>query len=107
MFEDLSALADIYNVEPAVFIFIYIVSIPFYYYPMLRINKFIKDRSDRKKLEDDILISVIVNRLAWAAPYFYVIIFGRNLPVWIYFAIFIYLFVGVVYFINRMKKGKN
>jgi fatty acid desaturase len=111
MFQELIAYAHSHNVDPLIFIIIYLASFPFYYLPLLKIKKFYDSRKDKKELGREVLASIIINRFAWAAPYGYVMIWGKGLPAWIYMLVSAYLLFGAIYFVYSMrvrsKKSEN
>jgi uncharacterized membrane protein len=104
MFQSLIQYAQNHNVNPTIFLIIYVASIPFFYYPLFRIKKFYEERKDKNKLSRDVFTSIMINGLAWAAPYLYVIIWGKSLPLWIYLVVIGYLVLGFSYSIYRIRK---
>lgn len=104
VFEDLFNKAiDIYNVNPYIFLILYLVSVPIYYYGHVAMIKsgyrYYKDKKKTLKtfgvtefLKDKGFIrGLIINRSAWVMPYIYVMVAGRNLPIWVYLLIIAWL----------------
>jgi hypothetical protein len=99
-----------HGVNPYFFITIYIVSFPFYYLPLFKFKKYVKeikskstDTASLATLKGDLIKYIIINRLAWAAPYIYVLIWGRGLPLLFVSLIYVYIFLGACIFIYRHR----
>ncbi|KKQ23004.1 MAG: hypothetical protein US36_C0006G0003 [Candidatus Wolfebacteria bacterium GW2011_GWC1_37_10] len=103
--EKLNKKANYYQINPLIFIGLYIFSfLPFYLgiYLILvglgiRVDSII-DLATKKDFQIDfsssfVVWGVLINRLAWALPYFYIEFFGKNLK-W-YYHILIWLWVGI------------
>lgn len=114
-----------YNVDPVVFLIIYLLTTPPYYYgDFLMIREGHKSYKGIKKEKGTFRIldivhkrnfikGFIVNRLSWLAPYIYVFFFGANIPSFIYILFFIWLIFTTFLFltkshhqISRTKKHK-
>ncbi len=105
-----------WNVNPIIFICIYLFSfLPFYSGIFLILKGSNIDRITFREFRhfDFSKISIfnsmtisglLVNRLAWALPYLYIEIFGSNLPVSIHLAVWIWLILGIGFFINRLRQ---
>ncbi|KKQ94922.1 MAG: hypothetical protein UT66_C0004G0029 [candidate division CPR2 bacterium GW2011_GWC1_39_9] len=104
-----------YHVNPKVFIFLMILSVPFYYWGWLAIGTEIVRFKKRYYVEKKGKISdiffekkfsraLVINRIAWAAPYIYVILFGSNIPLWFWFLFFGWIIFGSYLFSLRLKK---
>lgn len=65
----------VYGVNPAVFVGLYLFSFLPFYYGVFRILRGAKRRSLNEAAS-----GFAVNRFAWALPYLYVLVFGKNLP---------------------------
>ena len=81
---------DNYGVDPVVFLVIYLVTVPFFYYSIFRMV-----RALAVKKQQEILAWSMVFLGSTAAPFIYVLIFGRNLPWWVYVVIALLLGQGV------------
>ena len=90
---------DIYRVDPIVFIVIYFVSVPFFYFSIYRMV-----RALAKRRQQEILVWSMVFLGATAAPFLYVLFFGRNLPWWVYVVIAILIGQGVYSLIRRLRR---
>lgn len=107
-FQNIYYYAESHNVNPIIFITLYIISFPFYYYPLLRMRKIFKERKKVKLIENIVFKSIIINRLAWASPYLYILIFGRGLSMLVTTLLIIYVLLGIVLFLYKFyKRGKN
>lgn len=98
--------ALIYSVNPIIFISIYVVSIPVFYYPLIKLAQSVKEKPKNKnKIKKNIFRAIIICTLAWISPYFYVLVFGRNLPPWFVFLIVVFAIItGVYTFLERKSK---
>ena len=90
-----------YAVDPVVFLVIYLGSAPFFYYSIYRMV-----RALARRLTSQITIWSTVFLAATAAPFIYVLLFGRNLPWWIYVVIALLIGQGVYSLIRRLRRGQ-
>jgi hypothetical protein len=105
-----------YNVDPAIFIFLMLVSIPPYYYGwygLLReaidFRKRYKDKHNDLKVTDilrerNFLLPLAINRGAWVLPYIYVIFWGKNIPLWFWILFFGWIGLSSYLFWNKLKE---
>ena len=105
IFEKLNKKASYYQINPSVFIGLYLFSfVPFYFgiYLILlglgikvdSITDLVAKRDFRIDFNNPLVVwGILINRLAWALPYFYVQFFGKNLK-W-YYHILIWAWVGL------------
>lgn len=105
-----------YHVNPLIFVVLYIITVPIYYYGQFIMIKvgykyFKKERKEKKKFDIGGLITskgfikgLIINRFGWVAPYIYVFIFGRNLPIWVYVLILVWLSITSLLIIWKTRK---
>jgi len=103
-----------YHVDPGIFLFLYLLSIPFYYFGWfwlvregLRIKKndHAQPKIGRLIREKKILIPLGLNRVAWILPYLYIIIFGRNLPYWIWILMILWIGLWLYIFYTKLKSN--
>jgi len=104
-----------YNVDPNIFIAIYILATPSYYYGAFKSGReaflFSKNLKRQKKrfnlhdllLEKGFLSGYMINRLSWFAPYAYVLLWGNNLPVRFYLTITTWTLVSSFLFLHNLK----
>jgi hypothetical protein len=109
-------IAETFNVNPIIFITIYIAMTPGYYYGWYRVGKeaylHVKNRRKNNKkislhdlfLEKGFLRGYTINRASWAAPYFYVFIWGSSIPKRYYLLIIIWFFVSLYIFTHNINK---
>ncbi len=90
---------SIYGVDPLAFIIIYLVSVPFFYYSIFRMI-----RALARRLQHEILLWSAVFLASTAAPFLYVLFFGKNLPWWVYAVIAVLIGQGVYSLIRRLRK---
>ena len=88
-----------YGVDPIVFIVIYLVSVPFFYYSIFRMV-----RALARRKQNEIVTWSMVFLGATAAPFLYVLFFGRNLPWWVYVVIALLIGQGVYSLIRRLRR---
>lgn len=96
-----SAYAVDHGVDPMVFIVLYIVSIPLYYFPILKIKTIYDDRKNKKSVFRVLAGAIILNRFAWALPYLYILISGKNLPTTLKVVLLLYMVAGVIFFVVK------
>jgi hypothetical protein len=88
-----------YGVDPVVFLVIYLSSVPFFYFSIFRMI-----RALARKLRNEIMIWSAVFLASTAAPFIYVLFFGRNLPWWIYAVIALLIGQGVYSLVRKLTK---
>lgn len=104
---------DVYHVNPYIFVGLFFASLPFYYpgyYMMIKAGYKYYKNDYKKTKEFDLsglvkskgfLPGLIINRFGWVLPYLYLMFVGRNLPIWIYFLIIIWL--GITTYLSIFK----
>ena len=97
--ETMNAARVNYGVDPVVFIVIYLASVPVFYYSIYR-----SVRALAKKLQKEIMLWSMIFLAATAAPFIYVLLFGRNLPWWVYVIIALLIGQGVYSLVRRLRK---
>jgi ABC-type Co2+ transport system permease subunit len=93
---------DQYGVNPAIFLVIYLISVPFFYYSLFRVV-----RALAKKRGKEILVWSTVFLCATVAPFMYVLFFGRNLPWWVYGIIALLIGYGIFSLIRKLRDTNN
>jgi hypothetical protein len=88
-----------YGVDPVVFIVIYLASVPFFYYSIFRMV-----RALAKRLQNEVMVWSAVFLGATAAPFLYVLFFGRNLPWWVYLIIALLIGQGVYSLVRKLVR---
>jgi hypothetical protein len=88
-----------YGVDPIAFIVIYFVSVPFFYFSIYKMA-----RAAAKKRGSEIMVWSSVFLAATAAPWLYVLLFGRNLPWYIYVVLALLIGQGVFSLVKRLRK---
>jgi hypothetical protein len=89
---------DDYSVDPVVFLVIYLGSAPFFYYSLFRMI-----RALAKKHGKEVMLWSAVFLCANVAPFVYVLLFGRNLPWWVYAVIALLIGQGVFSLVTRLR----
>jgi hypothetical protein len=95
----MKAARENYGVNPVIFLVIYLGSGPFFYYSIFRMM-----RALAKRLGNEVMIWSAVFLAATAAPFLYVLFFGRNLPWWIYVIIGLLIGQGGFSLVRRLIK---
>ncbi len=90
---------DTYSVDPVVFLVIYLGSAPFFYYSLFRMG-----RALARKLGSEIMLWSAIFLCATAAPFVYVLLFGRNLPWWVYGILALLIGQGVFSLVRRLRR---
>ena len=96
------AAHDNYGVDPVAFIVIYLASVPFFYYSIFRML-----RALARRQQQGIIVWSMVFLGATAAPFMYVLVFGRNLPWWMYLVIGVLIGQGVYTLIRRLRRKRT
>ena len=93
---------DTYGVNPVVFLSVFLGSGPVFYYSLFRLLRSLARRDGRGTgLWSAVFLA------ATAAPYLYVLLFGRNLPVWVYGILVLLIGQGVWSLARRLRKNKK
>ncbi|MDZ4808509.1 MAG: hypothetical protein SGI96_09575 [Bacteroidota bacterium] len=94
------SLGERYNVNPFIFGGIYLAAIPFFFISLyLTINNLKKNKS--------IVLSVLFTGFFFISAYLYLIIAGKNIPVWTYVFIGLMVVYGIYSTIKKIKKKTN
>lgn len=89
-----------YGVNPVVFLTIYLVCVPVFYYSLFRTFQ-----SLAKRLGKEAMVWSAVFLCANIAPFVYVILLGRNIPWWVYGIIAIVIGEGVLSLAIKLRKN--
>ena len=90
-------LGEKYNVNPYIFGSIYLGAIPFFFLFLYRTIKNIRNKKS-------FAIPAMLTGLFFISAYLYLIVVGRNIPVWVY--LFIAILVGYGFY-STLKKIKE
>ena len=88
-----------YGVDPIIFLVIYLVSVPFFYYSLFRMV-----RALARKLRNEVMIFSSIFLASTIAPFVYVLFFGRNLPWWVYGVVALLIGQGVYSLVRKLTK---
>lgn len=91
------SLGDKYNVNPYIFGGIYIGAIPFFFLCLAWTIKKIKQKKS-------FVFPLLLTGFFFISAYLYLIIVGKNIPVWVYIFIGVMILYGVY---STFKKVKN
>ncbi len=90
------SLGEKYNVNPYIFGAIYVGAIPFFF---LCLGWTIKNIRNKKSF----VIPLILTGLFFISAYLYLIIAGKNIPVWVYIFIGVLVLYGIYSTIKKIK----
>jgi hypothetical protein len=88
-----------YNVNPVIFLILYVVPGPFWYYTIFRTIRAIARKDSSQAMLWGMICLVLT-----VEPYVYVLIFGRNMPWWIYIIIGVLVAQGIFTLVRRLVK---
>jgi hypothetical protein len=91
---------DNYGVNPVVFLIIYLVCVPLFYYSLFRTF-----RALAKKLGKEVMLWSAIFLCSTVAPFIYVLFFGRNIPWWVYGIIAILIGQGILSFAMKLRRN--
>jgi hypothetical protein len=91
-----------YSVDPLVFLIIYFAAAPVFYYALFRMV-----RALAKRLGNEIMVWSAIFLSATVAPFVYVLLFGRNLPWWVYGIIALLTGQCVFYLSRKLWRGNR
>ena len=98
----LAKARDTYGVNPAVFLALFLGSGPVFYYSLFRLLRAVARRAGG---EAGFWGAVFL--AATAAPYLYVLVFGRNLPVWVYIVVALLAAQGAATLVRKWMKARR
>jgi hypothetical protein len=82
---------DYYGINPIIFIAIYLICAPIFYYSLFRTI-----RAIARKKGKDILVWSAIFIGANIAPFIYVLLFGKNIPWWVFVMIVLLIGEGII-----------
>lgn len=91
------SLGDKYNVNPYIFGGIYIVAIPFFFICLGWTIKKIKNKKS-------FVLPLLLTGFCFISAYLYLIIAGKNIPVWVYTFIGVMIVYAIYSTIKTIKK---
>jgi hypothetical protein len=89
-----------YGVNPVVFLVIYFLCAPVFYYSIFRTL-----RALARKASSELLIWSTVFLAATVAPFVYVLLFGHGIPWWVYGLIVILVGQGILGLVLRIRSA--
>ena len=93
---------DRYGVDPVIFLAIYLISVPIFYYSLVRMM-----RAIARKRGNEVMIWSMIFLCSIVAPFIYVLFFGRNLPWWVYAIIALLIGQGIFSLIRKLRNAHN
>ena len=98
--ETAATIRERHAVDPYVFIALSAACGPFFYYSLYRLVRALaRDRGAVGRWS-------LVFLVATAAPYLYVLVFGRNMPWWVYIVLVAAIASGVRQLIRKLRTAK-
>ena len=95
------SLGEKYNVNPYIFGGIYVGAIPFFFFSLYWLTKNIKSKKS-------IVLPVLSTSFFFVSAYLYLVIAGKNIPVWVYIFISMMVMYGIYSTFRKIKeKTKN
>lgn len=91
-------LGEVYGVNPLIFGSIYVGSIPFF---TLSLGWLIKNIRQKKP----IIIPILVTGIFFIAAYLYLIVVGRNIPLWVYLVIIAMVAFAVISTLTKIRSS--
>jgi drug/metabolite transporter (DMT)-like permease len=91
-----------YGVDPLIWLIIGAAAAPAFYYSIYRIVRAVSKRSAQ-----EIILWGTVFGFATLAPYLYVMLFGHNLPWWVYAAVVILIGQGAYALGRKIRKQRQ
>ena len=88
-----------YGVNPVVFVAIYLLCVPVFYYSLFRTLRALAKRQGK-----ELLLWSAVFLCTNVAPFLYVLVFGRNIPWWVYVIIAVLVGQGVLSLVLKLRK---
>lgn len=91
------SLGEKYNVNPFIFGGIYVGAIPFFFFSLYWTINNIKSKKS-------FVIPALVTGTFFISAYLYLMIVGKNIPVWVYIFIGLMVIYGIYSALNTIKK---
>jgi hypothetical protein len=93
---------EVYGVNPIIFLILYFGSAPIFYYSLYRTLRAVAVKQGRQ-----VLLWSAVFLGSNVAPFIYVLLFGRNIPLWVYAIILILVGQGMVSLALKVRKDQG
>ncbi len=91
------SLGDKYGVNPYIFGAIYVGAIPFFF---LALGWTIRNMRQKKSF----VLPLLLTGFFFVSAYLYLIVIGKNIPVWVYVFIGLMILYGVITTVKKIKK---
>ncbi len=91
------SLGEKYNVNPYIFGIIYLGAIPFFFFFLYRTIKNIRQKKS-------IVFPALLTGLFFISAYLYLIIAGKNIPLWVYIFIVVMVGYGIYSTLKKIKE---
>lgn len=110
--EAYSHIGSTYGVNPIIFAVIYVASIPIFFLSLFKVVNILISKGKQKTedapkelMENKRLFTwAIVLLFDYLSPYLYVLIYGKNFPVWAYFILIVIILLSTYSLVRKVKK---
>jgi hypothetical protein len=92
---------EVYGVNPVIFLAIYLGCAPVFYYSLYRTLRALAGKQGRQ-----VMLWSAIFLCSNIAPFVYVLLFGRNIPWWVYAVIAVLVGQGMLSLVIRFRKGR-
>ena len=90
---------DTYAVNPVVFLVLYLACVPVWYYSLFRTI-----RAPAARSANAIMLWSAIFLLSTVLPFVYVMLFGRNIPWWVYVLIAVLIGQGLLSLVRKVRQ---
>jgi len=95
----MQAARDNYGIDPIIFLVLYLVSVSVLDYSLFRMI-----RALAKRFGKEIMLWSFIFLCANIAPFLYVLVFGRNLPWWVYGIIALLIGQSIYFLVRKLRE---
>ncbi len=93
---------ETYGVDPVIFLIIYLACAPIWYFSLFRT---LRALTTRRMNEVTLWSAVFLG--STVAPFLYVLVFGHNIPWWVYALIVVLVGQGVLTLVQKLRKQSD
>lgn len=90
---------EVYGVNPVIFVAIYLACVPVFYYSLFRTLRALARRRGR-----ELLLWSAVFLGSNVAPFLYVVVWGRNIPWWVYLLLAVLVGQGILTLALKLRR---
>lgn len=93
---------QVYGVDPVIFLGLYLGCAPVWYFSLFRTLRALAARRVQQ-----VMIWSSVFMLATVLPFLYVLLFGHNIPWWVYVLILLLVVQGLYGLVRKVRSGRR